>query len=98
MIKLDVVRMTAHRDNIRRFQRLLRTQLNELDRWFVRGHLVEEKVSLAELVNRVAGANDRAARRALPERLLPSFTSPAPTSPGSAPFPAPPASGPASFP
>jgi hypothetical protein len=54
MINLDAVRVTAHRHNIRRFRRLLRTQLNEPDRRFVRSHLVEEKASLAELVKRGA--------------------------------------------
>jgi hypothetical protein len=54
MTNLDAVRITAHRHNIWRFQRLLRTQLNEPDRRFVRSHLVEEKGSLAELVKRQA--------------------------------------------
>jgi hypothetical protein len=54
MIDLNVVRITAHRRNIRRFQRLLLTELNETDLRFVRSHLVEEKASLAELVRREA--------------------------------------------
>jgi hypothetical protein len=54
MTNLDAVRIAAHRHNIGRFQRLLRAQLNEPDRRFVRSHLMEEKASLAELVERRA--------------------------------------------
>jgi hypothetical protein len=56
MIDLNAVRITAHRHNITRFQRLLRTELNEPDRRFVRSHLAEEKASLAEPVKRGVGA------------------------------------------
>jgi hypothetical protein len=50
MIDLDAVRISARLRNIRRFQRLQRTELNETDLRFVRSHLVEEKASLAKLV------------------------------------------------
>jgi hypothetical protein len=56
MTNPDAVRITAHRHNIGRFQRMLRTELNEPDRRFVRSHLAEEKASLAKLVRRGAGA------------------------------------------
>jgi len=43
----DLARIRAHRNNIHRYQRLLRTKLSELERQFIQRRLAEEQNSLA---------------------------------------------------
>lgn len=47
MLDADLVRIRAHRNNIYRYQRLLRTKLSELERQFIERRLAEEQNSLA---------------------------------------------------
>jgi hypothetical protein len=46
----DTLRIFAHRRNIGRYKRLLRTHLTELERAFVDRRLKEEKSELARLI------------------------------------------------
>jgi hypothetical protein len=54
MTDLDTILITAHRGNLRRYQRLLRTHLTELERSFVLRRLNEEKSALADLLRKRA--------------------------------------------
>lgn len=54
MNDLDTILITAHRGNIRRYQRLLRTHLTELERSFVLRRLGEEKSALTNLLRKRA--------------------------------------------
>jgi hypothetical protein len=65
MPDLDTVFITAHRGNIRRYQRLLRTHLTDLERSFVLRRLNEEKSALADLLRK------RAVRHAKPRTIIP---------------------------
>jgi hypothetical protein len=50
MKDLETLRISAHRRNISRYKRLLRTHLTELEREFVDRRLSEEKSALAQLI------------------------------------------------
>jgi hypothetical protein len=65
MTELDTIFVTAHRGNIHRYQRLLRTHLTDLERSFVRRRLDEEKSALADLLR------GRAGRHAQPRTIIP---------------------------
>ncbi|MGY3478563.1 hypothetical protein [Bradyrhizobium ottawaense] len=49
MLDADLARIRAHRNNIHRYQRLLRTKLSELERQFIEKRLIEEQSSLNAL-------------------------------------------------
>jgi hypothetical protein len=65
MTDLNTIFVTAHRGNIRRYQRLLRTHLTDLERSFVLRRLDEEKSALADLLRRRVG------RHAEPRTIIP---------------------------
>lgn len=52
MSNLDTILITAHRGNIRRYKRLLRTHLTELERSFVLRRMDEEKSALQDLLRK----------------------------------------------
>jgi hypothetical protein len=52
MSELDAILISAHRGNMRRYQRLLRTHLTELERAFVLRRLDEEKSALRDLLQK----------------------------------------------
>ena len=49
-MNVDILRIAAHRRNISRYKRLLRTDLNEVEREFVDRRLEEERSALAQLI------------------------------------------------
>ncbi|WP_426611184.1 hypothetical protein [Bradyrhizobium sp. McL0616] len=49
MLDEDFARSRAHRNNIGRYQRLLRTTLSELEREFLERRLAEERTALEAL-------------------------------------------------
>ncbi|MDE2378339.1 hypothetical protein [Bradyrhizobium sp.] len=49
MLDEDLARIRAHRNNIHRYRRLLRTKLSDLERQFVERRLAEEQTALAAL-------------------------------------------------
>jgi hypothetical protein len=49
MLDADLARIRAHRNNIHRYRRLLRTKLSELERQFIERRLAEEQSSLDAL-------------------------------------------------
>lgn len=49
MLDEDLTRIRAHRNNIHRYRRLLRTRLSELERQFIERHLAEERTALQAL-------------------------------------------------
>jgi hypothetical protein len=65
MTDLDTILITAHRGNMRRYQRLLCTHLTDLERSFVLRRLDEEKSALADLLRK------RAVRHAEPRTIVP---------------------------
>jgi hypothetical protein len=46
MLDADLARIRAHRNNIHRYRRLLRTRLSDLEREIIERRLVEEQTSL----------------------------------------------------
>jgi len=46
MLDEDLARIRAHRNNIHRYRRLLRTRLSELERQFIERRLAEEQTAL----------------------------------------------------
>ncbi|MCP3402030.1 hypothetical protein NLM25_33710 [Bradyrhizobium sp. CCGB01] len=46
MLAVDIARIQAHRNNIRRYQRLLETKLTEVERSFIERRLDEERASV----------------------------------------------------
>lgn len=52
MSDLDAVLITAHRGNINRYRRLLRTQLTELEREFIERRLAAEQSAVSTLLAR----------------------------------------------
>jgi hypothetical protein len=49
MLDEDLARIRAHRNNIHRYRRLLRTKLSELERQFIERRLAEEQAALDAL-------------------------------------------------
>jgi hypothetical protein len=49
MLDADLARIRAHRSNIRRYRRLLRTRLSDLERQFIERRLAEEQTALDAL-------------------------------------------------
>jgi hypothetical protein len=49
MLDSELARIRAHRNNIHRYRRLLRTKLSELERQFIEKRLAEEQSSLDAL-------------------------------------------------
>ena len=49
MLDVNLARIRAHRNNVHRYQRLLRTKLSELERRFVEGRLADEQAALDAL-------------------------------------------------
>lgn len=49
MIEENLARIRAHRNNIHRYRRLLRTKLSELERHFIERRLAEERSALDAL-------------------------------------------------
>ncbi|WP_298242447.1 hypothetical protein [uncultured Bradyrhizobium sp.] len=49
MLDEKLARIRAHRNNIHRYRRLLKTRLSQLERNFIERRLVEEKSALDEL-------------------------------------------------
>ena len=62
MLDEDFARIRAHRNNIHRYRRLLRTRLSELERQFIERRLAEEQAALDAL-----GAESFPVAFALPE-------------------------------
>jgi hypothetical protein len=54
---LRAAKMRAHRDNIRRYKRILETNLTDLERQFVIRRLAEEQSAMRELTSASGGAN-----------------------------------------
>jgi hypothetical protein len=52
MIDEDFARIRAHRNNIHRYRRLLKTQLSELERQFIERRLSEESSALEALTSK----------------------------------------------
>jgi hypothetical protein len=50
MIDEQVARLNAHRNNVARYQRLLKTPLSDLERHFIEDRLTEEKSAIESLV------------------------------------------------
>ncbi|MDR3490180.1 MAG: hypothetical protein P4M05_35560 [Bradyrhizobium sp.] len=46
MIDKKFARLRTHRDNIRRYRRLLKTELTELERQFIENRLSEERFAM----------------------------------------------------
>ncbi|TPQ33119.1 hypothetical protein C2U70_20090 [Bradyrhizobium guangdongense] len=51
MLDEDLARIRAHRNNIHRYRRLLRTKLSELERQYIERRLAEEQTSLKSLAD-----------------------------------------------
>ncbi|MBR0908092.1 hypothetical protein [Bradyrhizobium liaoningense] len=51
MLDEDLARIRAHRNNIHRYRRLLRTKLSELERQFIERRLAEERTALDALTS-----------------------------------------------
>ena len=51
MLDENLARIRAHRNNIHRYRRLLRTKLSELERQFIERRLAEEQAALQTLAN-----------------------------------------------
>lgn len=66
MTDLDTILITAHRGNMRRYARLLRTHLTDLERSFVLRRLDEEKAALGDLLRRRANRDVQATPNQLP--------------------------------
>ena len=49
MLDEDFARIRAHRNNIHRYRRLLRTRLSDLERQFIERRLAEEQTALKTL-------------------------------------------------
>lgn len=49
MLDADLARISAHRNNIQRYRRLLRTRLSDLERHFIESRLAEEQIVLDAL-------------------------------------------------
>jgi hypothetical protein len=49
MLDADLARIRAHRNNIYRYRRLLRTRLSDLERQFIERRLAEEQTALDAL-------------------------------------------------
>jgi hypothetical protein len=49
MLDADLARIRAHRNNIHRYRRLLRTRLSDLERQFIERRLAEEQTVLDAL-------------------------------------------------
>jgi hypothetical protein len=49
MIDEDLALLRAHRNNISRYQRLLKTKLTEFERQFIEKRLAEERSAIAQL-------------------------------------------------
>jgi hypothetical protein len=49
MIDENLARMRAHRNNIHRYRRLLRTRLSDLEREFIERRLEQERIALETL-------------------------------------------------
>lgn len=62
MTETTLERLRAHRNNIRRYQRLLATRLSDLERAYIARRLTEERACVESLL-----------RKALPDRLCPQF-------------------------
>ncbi|MGY8637029.1 hypothetical protein RAD15_31620 [Bradyrhizobium sp. 14AA] len=69
MLDQDLARIRAHRNNLCRYRRLLKTKLSDIERQFIERRLTEEQTALAALA---AGAVPVAF--ALPNRLPASST------------------------
>jgi hypothetical protein len=54
-VSLRAARMRAHRENIRRYKRILATGLTDLERQFVTRRLAEEKSAIRKLASGVSG-------------------------------------------
>jgi hypothetical protein len=50
MFEQNLARIRAHRNNIHRYRRLLRTELSDLERDFIDRRMVDEQASLGALV------------------------------------------------
>ena len=50
MIDEQVARLHAHRNNIARYRRLLKTPLSDLERQYIEARLTEEKSAIESLV------------------------------------------------
>ena len=57
MVDGQTALIEAHRNNIRRYQRLLKTCLTNIERQYIEGRLSEEQAALAALPSRHNGAN-----------------------------------------
>jgi hypothetical protein len=55
MTDLDTILIAAHRGNVRRYKRLLRTHLTDLERSFVLRRIDEENAALRDLLRKRAG-------------------------------------------
>ncbi|MGY4626270.1 hypothetical protein [Bradyrhizobium sp. USDA 4486] len=51
MLDEDLARIRAHRNNIFRYRRLLKTRLSDLERQFIERRLSEERAALAALAS-----------------------------------------------
>ena len=51
MLDADLARIRAHRNNINRYRRLLRTRLSDLERQFIERRLAEEQAALDALAH-----------------------------------------------
>jgi hypothetical protein len=51
MLDADLARIRAHRNNIHRYRRLLRTRLSDLERQFIERRLAEEQTALDALAD-----------------------------------------------
>ncbi|WFU76936.1 MULTISPECIES: hypothetical protein [unclassified Bradyrhizobium] len=51
MIDEDIARIRAHRNNIHRYRRLLKTRLSDLERQFIERRLSEESSALEALTS-----------------------------------------------
>jgi hypothetical protein len=49
MLDLDFARIRAHRNNVARYRRLLKTRLSDLERQFIERRLAEEQAALEAL-------------------------------------------------
>ncbi|WP_349540755.1 hypothetical protein [Bradyrhizobium sp. DOA1] len=49
MLDQDLARIRAHRNNLQRYRRLLRTKLSEIERQFIERRLAEEQAALDAL-------------------------------------------------
>lgn len=49
MLDQDLARIRAHRNNLQRYRRLLKTRLSEIERQFIERRLAEEQAALDAL-------------------------------------------------